>query len=212
MTLTPLAIALRPQPNRLRRAYRMQKVGESFHLITIVHGSSGYRLIRTIENASGDNTEEQVYKFPTLADLFVTARREGFYEDVAPNALGWQGFTLPKPETRSDVNIQILEYIDELEGLEGLFSGVEVQRPATRSDDYDRGYEGFEEFGGYDSEEAQRQAEHDMLVEYAWSNLGKNESIVQIDTEYDDYQSFEFYSDEPDDDMLETRRYDSQYD
>ena len=58
----------------------------------------GYKLIRTVAYAEHKHSEgtqikeEQIRDFRYLSDLFAYAKREDFFEDVAPYASDWKGY------------------------------------------------------------------------------------------------------------------------
>ena len=165
MKLAPLLTELQPQQNGLKRAQRIQQIGAHLHIITIVCIPSGYRLIRTVASgftidmkvAGGHNIiEEQTRDFRYLSDLFAYAKREGFFEDVAPYALGWKGYTQPIPKPR--------------------MSPVEEER--LREEE-----ERFQYEWDIDHPEEVRA---EQLIETGWEELGKNEVITYEDEQFDD--------------------------
>lgn len=99
MKLAPLLTELQPQGNGLRRAERTEQIGIHFHVITIIGIPTGFRLIRTVTDAHPMNPigvqtiEKQDVSFPHLSELFTYAKKEGFFQDVAPYASGWRGYS-----------------------------------------------------------------------------------------------------------------------
>lgn len=165
MKLAPLLTELQPQQNGLRRAQRLQHIGTYLHIITIVCIRSGYRLIRTVASgftldlkmAGGHNIiEEQIRDFRSLSDLFVYVKQEGFFEEVAPYAPGWKGYTQLMPKPR--------------------MSPVEEERLREEEERFQYEWE-------IDHPEEVRA---EQLIETRWEELGKNEVITYEDEQFDD--------------------------
>lgn len=64
------------------------------HILTIRRMPFGYMLLRSVIHVWEDTIdvkEEQGWDLRYLTDLFVTAKREGFFDEIAPNAPDWMG-------------------------------------------------------------------------------------------------------------------------
>lgn len=90
MKKVPLLVELQPQFSGIRRAQRKEQIDGNLHIITIVGRPSGYRLIRTVV---GSQHDEIIEDFRYLSDLFTFAKQMGFFEEVAPHASGWTGYS-----------------------------------------------------------------------------------------------------------------------
>jgi len=65
-----------------------------FHILVIRRMPFGYILLRSVIHRWEDIVEvkeEQTWDFRYLTELFATAKREGFFDEIAPNAPDWIG-------------------------------------------------------------------------------------------------------------------------